>query len=348
MRIAVWSGAPLGGVMGVVLAAALVGCAARPVLRGPAPVRNQHPAQLTVLHLEPRDARPAPAGAGRVRLDLSYSSLFLAGSTNGGPGAGGSGFEMDGEILRAGLAARVGLGAELELGVELPLLHTTGGFLDEFLIDWHDFFGFPDQGRTPAQNGRFAVRAVDAGSVVFEQRETSLALGDVPTVLSWTFLPQTARRPFGAGVRIGAEWPTGDDDRGFGSGQVDWGGGVYAAWRSGAWQWSAHAGHSRAGNPAPARRNGFSFGDVTAGGVGVEWAFHDDWAVLVQVEAETSTLRALDFGRASDPQWLLWTTARGRLAEGWWLDVGFGEDLSSFVAPDFTAYVGLSAEFGHR
>ena len=41
---------------------------------------------------------------------------------------------------------RQGLGDGLEFGFELPFAHTSGGFLDRFLIDYHDALGLPDQG----------------------------------------------------------------------------------------------------------------------------------------------------------------------------------------------------------
>ena len=77
------------------------------------PVRNQHPAQLTVLHMDPADTAPRPAGAVGLRADAAYTSLFLGGARNGNL------FEMDGEILRTAVRAEVGLGAGWELSVEL-------------------------------------------------------------------------------------------------------------------------------------------------------------------------------------------------------------------------------------
>ena len=84
---------------GVVLA----GCATPDRFDGPIPVRNQHPAQLTALHLEPVGPRTVPEGTGRADLTLSYSSLFVNRATQG------NAFVMDGEILRAGLRGRYGI-----------------------------------------------------------------------------------------------------------------------------------------------------------------------------------------------------------------------------------------------
>ena len=56
---------------------------------------------------------------------------------------------------------------------------------------------------------------------VWEVREESLRLLDLPLEVSWAFLPVTEQRPWGLAVRGGIELPTGDEDRGFGSGEVD-------------------------------------------------------------------------------------------------------------------------------
>lgn len=308
-------------------------------------MRNQHPAQLTVLHLDPRATAPVPAGTVQARADAAYTSLFLGGTGNGNT------FGMDGEILRTGLKAEVGLGAGLSLAAELPLLHTNGGFLDAFLIDWHDLFGLPDQDRSTSPRNQFEVRATRQLNTVYELRERDLEVGDIPMALTWSILSPEPRGPdderrngVGLAARVGVEWPTGDADAGFGNGEVDWSLGLLGELRTGPVAWTAHASHTFAGTPDVARRGGLDFADVTSAGLGLEWAVADRWALLVQTELETSTLRNLDFDRVSDPQWLLWTGVRTRVSRSVAIEVALGEDLSAFVAPDFTAYLGLTVQ----
>ena len=77
------------------------------------PTRNQHPAQLTVMHMDPANATVLPAGATAFRTDLAYTSLWLSGNN------AQSSWFMDGEVLRAALDARVGLGHGLQFGMQL-------------------------------------------------------------------------------------------------------------------------------------------------------------------------------------------------------------------------------------
>lgn len=305
-------------------------------------VRNQHPAQLAVLHMDPRSAAAVPAGGVRLDVTQAYTSLFLAGSDP----ASGSSIRMDGEVWRSAAAARVGLGHGFDLGVELPFVHAGGGFLDAFVIDWHDAFGFPDQGRDRAPRNDFEVRAASGAGTVYELERADFALADVPIELGWTPLAAGEDSPFGFGLRAAVELPTGDADRGLGSGGVDVAVGAFGEWRGDTVAWTAHAQHTFAASPDRAEAAGAAFRDVTSLGLGVEVALADRFWLLASTEWETATLRALPFDRAADPQWLLWTGLRYGLADGARVEIGLGEDLSPYVAPDFTAWLAFSFDFG--
>lgn len=317
-------------------------CSASPRFDGPLAARNQHPAQLTVGRLRPRTAEVPPSGGVRLDWRNAYSSLFLFGTGNG------DSFEMDGEYLRTSVSARVGLSSGVDLEAELPFAHASGGFLDDFVVDWHSFWDFPDQGRDGATRGGFRVEAQDAGRTVYGLEPHGFHLLDVPLVVSWSVVPIGPERPYGLLVRGGVELPTGDDRRGYGSGEPDWMVGAVGELRTGPVAWNAHVEHTWAGTPGPARDAGFEFSDVLSLGAGGELALDDHWTALAQVEMDRSTLRQLDLRRASDDQWLLWTGLRARLADGFRMEVGIGEDLSQHIAPDFTAWLAFSLDLGAR
>jgi hypothetical protein len=322
-----WCPAVLGGLCGA--------CAATNDWQGPLPVRNQHPAQLTVLHLDPAAAATLPQGAVAARADLAYTSLFLSGS------GGGSSFAMDGELLRADLKLRIGLTDRVEAQAALPVLYTTGGFLDGFLIRYHQFFGLPDQDRRNVPENQFQVLATYQGTPVFAMQEHEFGFGDVPLALTASLLAPGPGTP-GVAVRAGIELPTGDPDRGFGNGQLDWGGGVLLTLPLDPVTLHGHLQHTFAGSPPAARAAGLAFGDVTSAGLAAEIMLLDDLAALVQVEWETSTLRDLGFERVSKDQALIWLGARMRLHRGLHLELAIGEDLERFVSPDVTFWFGCA------
>lgn len=316
-------------------------CTAAPRFDGPIAARNQHPAQLVVGRLRPRSSAAVPSGAAEVDLSAAYTSLFLGGQ------AGLDTFRMDGEYLRTSLATRVGIGGGFDLEIEIPVAHATGGFLDDFVIGWHDVFGFPDQGRDKAVRDGFEVLATRNGQTVFEVEENGLHLLDVPVVLGYEVLPPVDAQP-GLHVRGGVELPTGDADAGYGSGGADWMVGVSTELRTGPVAWNLHVDHTFTGDASRARRAGAPLQDVTSGGLGLEWVVAPEWTWLAQVEYDRSALRQLSLKRTSDDQWLLWLASRFRLGDRVGLEIGFGEDLSQFIAPDFSAWLSIQYRFGPR
>jgi hypothetical protein len=299
------------------------------------PVRNQHPAQLTVLHLPPAAVTVLPPGTAAARVDAAYSSLWLNGS-----GSGGRSWSMDGEYLRTALGARIGLGADLELGVELPFAHTSGGFLDSFIIGYHDTFGFSDQNRSITAKDQFGIQARRGGATVWQVDHAGCELLDVPLSLTWQ--ASDPARGLGVALRGGVELPTGDDARGYGSGQTETSLGALLEHHALGCGFYGHLQHTLAGTPGQSRAAGFHFADVTSAGLGVEAPLADGVGALVQVEWETSTLRELDIRVTRREQWLLWVGLRLTVRSDCDLELGFGEDLQGLVSPDFTAWLAMS------
>ena len=135
------------------------------------------------------------------------------------------------------------------------------------------------------------------------------------------------------------ELPTGDQDAGYGNGEVDFALGGVAEYRAGGIGYSMTLQHTVAGTPRPSRNLGFAFEDVTSLGVAVELPLSEDLHALVQAEWETSTLRDLGPRVAERQQVLLWVGGRWTPTPEWAVEVGFGEDLIGLASPDFTAWL---------
>lgn len=293
------------------------------------------------MHLDPASAEPLAQGGVRVRADAVYTSMFLGGNGNG------NSFEMDGELMRTGIKAHVGLGYGLEFRAELPFLHTTSGVLDSFMIKFHELVGAPDQGRSDQPRDRWSVRAERGPITSWEMEEDNgLSILDIPLEVSWAFLPVTEDRPYGLALRGGLELPTGNERRGFGSGETDYAVGVLGEYRLGYFGFVGHLSHTWAGTPESVERARSEFRDVTSFGLAAECAVSDSVSVLVQSEWESSTLRELQLSRAADPQWLIWFGLRTRLSDAISLEMGLAEDIGSFISPDFSAYLGMLVELG--
>lgn len=296
-------------------------------------MRNQHPAQLLVMHMPPAATRGLAAGEVAARADAAYSSLWLVGA---GPGRV---WRMDAEYLRVATGLRVGLGAGLDVAVELPVAHTGGGFLDDFLIDYHDFFGFPDQQRNEAPRNAYDISLRQNGSSLWSVDAAGAALLDVPIYASWRLTPE--RAAVGAAIRGGLELPTGDADRGFGSGGVEPSVGILVDRQGDLVSLYGHAQYTWVHTPDESAAAGFDFADVAFAGLAAEIALLDDLHGFVQVAFETSTLRNFGLPETDSEQALLWVGGRLRCSDDLQVELGFGEDLLSLVSPDFTAWVGM-------
>jgi hypothetical protein len=320
--------------------AALCSCATTREFAGPLAVRNQHPVQLLGARPLPRSAAAQPAHSASVDWNSSLSSYFLSGTGGGGT------FVMDGEMLRTALGARIGLGHGFDLAFEVPVLHASGGFLDRFVIDWHDTFGFADQGRSSVPRDDYLIEARGVGAPsVWRVEPHGARLGDVPIELSYTLVdPQ--RDGFGLALRGGVELPTGDSAAGFGSGGVDLFASVVGEWRLHAVALTAQFGWTSLHTSDAMRDAGISLDDGPLFDLGAEVLLTDRLGLLALAQFDTAGLGANDFGRVTDDQWLLWFGLRQRLGSRSHLEFGLGEDLSRYVAADFTAFLNFRFAIG--
>ena len=310
----------------------IAGCVATPNLGGPLPVRNQHPAQLTVMHLDPANTAVLPKGQTSWRMDQAYTSLFLSGINAQGT------WLMDGEVLRSAIDTRIGLGNGLQFGMQIAGAPASGGFLDDFIIDYHEALGLPDQDRDLSVNGRFMVDASKGGVSVWSVQKSSAELLDVPIHLTWQALEPGEQR-FGLALRGGIELPTGDQDRGYGNGEVDVALGAIVDYQAHGIGWNGHIQHTFAGTPRPSRVAGFSFQDVTSIGMGIEVPLSNNFHAVLQTEWETSTLRGLGPKVTARDQALLWIGGRYQASPDWSIEMGLGEDLVGLASPDFSAWL---------
>lgn len=308
------------------------------VVRGPLPTRTQHPVAMTFLHPRPRSVATTPAGEWAVGAQGAYTSIFEEEQ------APGQRVAFDGEVARASLRVRRGLGSRTDVEVELPALFASSGFLDRIVNEFHDLFGFPDQGREDAEDDQYRMRLRRGGDVIYDLEEDRLGLGDVPVALTHRVRVEDEDGP-GVAVRLGVELPTGSEDRGFGNGGVDWGAGVLAERSAGRWTFTGALDWTTNAQPDAWRDADVAAKDLGHAQVGVEYRWSDRLSLLGQLYWTSPMTRDFDVEEFNREILDLALGCAWGGGEGPTWFAAFQEDVIAATGPDFGVVFGVGWGF---
>ena len=301
--------------------------------KGPFPMRTQHPVYLQMVQLTPAKAEVLPTGNFEVRVDSSYSNLYERVNA----------INLDMELWYLNWVATYGLLPNLEVGLELPLIHFGTGFLDSFIQNYHNAFGFPNGGRDQVQNGLFTYRITRRGNVVYQvPSAVAVGLSDISLFGKYQFLDETDVRPAFAS-RLVLKFPTGNSVDGLGSGNVGVGVGLAA-------QKSYKRLHGYVnlnyladlGNDSLAglmKKHAFDF--ALAGEVSISKKV----AAIVQLSGGTARLKGLGLTEWESMPLDFVVGARGEMKNFFW-QAAFSEDLRA-IGPsvDFTVLMSVGMRF---
>lgn len=177
--------------------------------QGPIPLRSQHPVYLQTVQLSPTRAVPVPEGFLEWRLDSAYSNLYERGSN------AATDIDLDMELYRMGIELAYGFAPSWEVGLEIPMLRFAGGFLDPFIQDFHNAFGFPNGGRNLVANNRFNYRIRSTG-IDYNISEKEMTLSDILFSLKHQFIAEERLTP-AVSWRFAFKLPTGNQGEGAGN-----------------------------------------------------------------------------------------------------------------------------------
>lgn len=189
----------------------------RPPFPRPLPVNNQSP--VAGVFGIPRAQGVDLLGRGNTQWDatLDLTSHFESSED------GGESIFIDGETARLAIQGRYGVNDNWNLGIEVPWVHHGAGFLDHFIIEWHDVWGFPQQGRDRVPEDDFTYRYDRDGVTRFDIDSSTAGLGDIIVSAQRAMW----RGPGSAGVlHAQLKLPTGSADKLTGSGAPDAGAGI--------------------------------------------------------------------------------------------------------------------------
>jgi len=254
---------------------------------------------------------------------------------------------LDGETTRITLSGRYGLSQNIELGVTIPYISHSGGFLDNFIIHYHELFGFPQGGREQAPRNRLLYRYSRDGSEKMRIDSSENGLGDMSLMAGFSLYHDGKEYPRAVALRTSLKLPTGDSGSLRGSGSTD-----LSCWIIARDDYKLSIGHGTLfaalgvmvmtkGDVLPdQQRHAVGFGSL-----GMGWSPRSWIALKVQLDGHTafyknSNLRAL----ATDALQLVIGGTLG-LSDRMTLDIAVSEDLATLTSPDVVFHFDLGMRF---
>lgn len=128
---------------------------------------------------------------------------------------------LDGETYRTTLALRYGLARGVEVGIDIPYVAESGGFMDSFIMDFHDAFGFSQAGRDTTPKNRLLYRYNRHGREEFAIDHANGGIGDVRLSAAVQIYNDDESPESGVSVRATVKLPSGDTRALHGSGSTD-------------------------------------------------------------------------------------------------------------------------------
>ncbi|MEA3280042.1 MAG: DUF3187 family protein [Thermodesulfobacteriota bacterium] len=183
---------------------------------GPISIVNQSSVQLLFLQPVPDRADTLPKGHGAIRLNTTITNTLVSQKSKYYTAA------VDMEMIRTSLEVSYGVLPGLELGLSLPAVNYYSGFMDKPILEVEKFFGDPRNIREKEDANQFACFVKKDGKALISSSNNSAGIGDLVMRAKRKVWNQGDTLP-GLSTRVSVKLPTGDKDRGFGSGEVDWG-----------------------------------------------------------------------------------------------------------------------------
>lgn len=308
---------------------------------GPIRLRTQHPVYLQTVNLFPDRAQSLSPGLFEIRIDNAYSNLYERGTSTG------NNINLDMELQRMGLMLHYSFYPTWEVTAEIPLLSFHGGFLDGFVQNFHDFFGFPNGGREQVAN-RIFVYEVTSNGRTYAPTEQRWHLGDV-TFTSKHQILEEGVQPFNLAWRAAFKIPSGETEKGLGSGNPGFGLGI--ALDKSFWRFKGYLNLNyllEGGNESLPEMLGQTYFDFTTA---VAFGFSRRASLIVQLTGGTARLSGTDLEvwNGVPLDFIVGFTGEIPLSgpESLFVwQVGFSEDIRA-VGPsiDFTVFTSLGFRF---
>lgn len=277
-------------------------------------------------------ADPLARGQLRTEVWMGYSNIFERDSTRTHD------LFLDLERLISTAGVRYGVTDALEVGGRLSWETSGGGFLDDFISNWHQSLGLGNADRAKYPSGRYIQRLRDrTGAVRLDVPQRTMGLDDVRLFAKWRALGDAGGRRV-LSLKGVARFPTQRNQVGPQRADVA----LIALTRLSWGRWHLHGTAGGATVRVAAAYDGLLRGSSWFADLALERNLTSSFSALVQYSLATPRLRGIGQPEVDGAPGNLLFGAAGRLGRSWSWDVSFQEDIpATSPSVDFTLGVGI-------
>ncbi len=296
------------------------------------PVKNHSPIWFGLLYPEPDEAAVVDEESPhRISVHEDYTSIFLIGSYAGWV------FDFDMELWQTTIDFRKIIASGLEAGIQQPIFRLGGGFLDEYVLDFHDAFGFPNyEGQKEAPRNRFLYYLNHNGRIWNAPKSETFFLGDTSIWLKKEILETPDRT---LSLKMIVQPPVSSTSDGLGNGAWEAAAVLLLDVSRGKYDTNLSIGIVEPGYIDRGERLDLNaFGIVHAS---TSYRFYERWQLILQGGAATSPYSDSGIIKLENSSVTIAFGLRYTTADNEEIVIGFLEDLSG-TAPDFTMHMSAS------
>lgn len=307
------------------------------------PLSSSNTRPVVLIHGIPtsRNAQIVTGSQWQFELDAELTNHFSYNSDNN------ESVRFDGETTRTVVSLSRGIDKYSALEIVVPHVSHDGGSMDQFIEDWHDIFGFPQNGRKQNPRNQLNFFYQKNGVTKLDFQRSAGGLGDVQLVYALEIDRNKSTPETNLTIKAAVKLPTGDADKLTGSGGLS-----LSGWIAGdaATRWFGRDG-----------RHYFSLGgmwleegDVIAdqqvsfaifGGVGTGIQLGHRVVLQAQLDTHSPLYKGSDLKELNSVAFLLSIGGNVKLGDHWNMDLAVVEDILPHSAPDVTFHLGFNGRW---
>ena len=308
------------------------------------PFKTSNQSPLVQIYGIPNDtgADIVSSGTFRISLNQDISSNYTV--HNGAREQ----ITLDGETSRTTFSARYGISPHTEVGIDIPYILQGGGFLDSFIVNWHNTFGLPQGGRDSAAKNRMKYSYRKDGSQKLLMDHAASGIGDISLTggIGLYDVSDTGHHDRLA-LKTAIKLPTGESESLHGSGSFDASLQLCGSMNAFS-EWGSLGVYGSIGGLAMSRSDVLSDQHNPLAGIGTVgfgWGPASWISFKTQLNGITPLYRDSSLAEISKGSLMLVVGGALMFPGNYLLDIGVSEDVVVATSPDVSFHLGLSRQF---